>query len=104
VQVSARGAPETMRVRLAEASSWMVMALLVAVNPLTVLAGVGSIRVTPSVGTGLGMATLKLSGPSGVLAGVAPVASIWAVAEPVRLGCRAAAAPAREAGMFTTVW
>ena len=50
------------------------------------------------------MGTLKSSGPSGVVAGVAPVASIWAVAEPSRLGCNDAAALARELGRFTTVW
>ncbi len=98
MQVSDNGAPEIMRVRLAEESSWMVIWELVAVNPLTVAAVDGSDRATPESGTGLGMGTLKLSWPSGVVAGVAPVASIWAVAESCRLGCNDAAALARELG------
>ena len=102
--MSDRGAPDTMSVRLARESSWIVTWLLVAVNPLTVAAVDGSDSATPSAGTGLGMGTLKLSGPSGVVAGVAPVASIWAVAEPSRLGCNDAAALARDSGMFTMVW
>ena len=78
----------------------------VAVNPEIVAGVEGSDKLTPASGTGLGMGTLKVSGPSGVLAGVAPLASIWAVAEPAR-GCpgeTAAAAVARAAGRFTTVW
>jgi hypothetical protein len=52
------------------------------------------------------MGTLKLRGPSDVVAGVAPLASIWAVAEPARgiPGETAAAADANDAGRFTTVW
>ena len=87
MQVSARALPATVSDRLAEASSWMVMAPEVAVKPLTVAGVEGSDSDTPASGTGLGMGTLKLSGPSEVVAGVAPLASIWAVAEPVRLGC-----------------
>ncbi len=104
MQVRARALPATVSDRLAEASSWMVMAPEVAVKPLTVAAVDGSDSDTPASGTGLGMGTLKSSGPSEVVAGVAPLASIWVVAEPVRLGCSAAAAPASEAGRFTTVW
>jgi len=104
VHVSDRGAPDTVSVRLADESSWTMTWLLVAVNPLTVAAVEGSDRVTPSAGTGLGMGTLKLSGPSGVVAGTAPLASICAVAEPSRLGCRDAAALANISGRFTIVW
>jgi hypothetical protein len=104
VQVRSKALPATVSDRLAEASSWMVMSPLVAVNPFTVRAVSGSDSVTPASGTGMGMSTLKSSGPSAVVAGVAPLASIWAVAEPVRLGCSAAAAPAKAAGRFTTVW
>src|SRR5450432_1042358 len=70
-----------------------------------VLGDSGSDNGTPESGIGLGKGTLKLNGPWGVLAGVAPLASIWVEAEPVRLGPpTAAAAPANEAGRFTTVW
>ena len=83
----------------------MVMDELVAVKPGTVAGVAGSDRLTPAVGMGLGRGTLKVSA-SGVLAGVEPLASIWAVAEPAR-GCHgdtAAAADASDAGRFTTVW
>ena len=63
-----------------------MMAPLVAVKPEIVAGVEGSERVTPEAGIGLGTGTLKESGPSGVWAGVAPLASIWAVAEPAR-GC-----------------
>ena len=76
--------PATVSERLAEESSWMVMSPLVAVNPEIVAGVEGSDRLTPAAGTGLGIGTLKESGPSGVVAGVAPLASIWAVAEPAR--------------------
>ena len=92
-----------LKVRLAEESSVMVTGPPVAVKPLT-LAGVdGSVSATPALGTGLGMVTLKLSGPSGVLAGVAPLASIWVLAEPLSVGEMAAAALAREAGRLAVV-
>jgi hypothetical protein len=96
VQVSAIGLPEMVSERVADESSLIVTAPPVALNPLTVVGAVGKESVTPAVGTGLGMVTLKSSGPSEVVAGVAPPASIWVVAEPDRLGCTAAAAPARD--------
>ncbi len=83
----------------------MVMDELVAVKPGIVAGVAGSDRLTPDAGMGLGKGTLKVS-CWGVLAGVAPLASIWAVAEPAR-GCpgdTAAAADANDAGRFTTVW
>ena len=83
----------------------MVTPAPVAVNPGMVAGVLGSDRLTPAAGMGVGKGTLKVS-CCGVLAGVAPVASIWAVAEPAR-GCpgdTAAAAEASEAGRFTTVW
>ncbi|MDR3649522.1 MAG: hypothetical protein P4L20_10560 [Acidimicrobiales bacterium] len=86
VQLSASAFPATVSDRSAVESSWIVTDPLVAVNPETVAGVEGSDRLTPAAGTGLGMGTLKSSGPSGVVAGVAPLASIWAVAEPVRLG------------------
>ena len=104
MQVSARALPDTVSEILAEESSWMVMFGLVAVKPEIVAGVEGSARGTPAVGTGLGMVTLKLRGPWGVVAGVAPLASIWAVAVPARLGWIAAAALASEAGMLTIVW
>jgi hypothetical protein len=105
VHVSARALPATLRLRLAEESSWMVMDELVAVKPGTVAGVGGSDRLTPEGGIGLGKGTLKVSA-SGVVAGVAPLASIWAVAEPARgiPGDTAAAAEANDAGRFTTVW
>jgi hypothetical protein len=104
-QVSARVLPATISDRLAAESCWMVMLPLVAVNPLTVAGVSGSDSDTPEAGIGLGKGTLKLSGPSGVWAGVAPLASIWVEAEPIRLGPpTAAAALASDAGRFTTVW
>ena len=51
------------------------------------------------------MGTSKVSGPVGIDAGVAPEASIVAVAVPLsELFPRAAAAPAMEAGNGTWVW
>ncbi len=102
--MSDRALPATVSDRLAAESSWMVMPALVAVNPLMVAAVEGSVSGTPSVGMGLGKGTLKLSGPWGVVAGVAPLASIWVVAEPASVGETAAAALARLAGRFTMVW
>jgi len=84
MQVRARALPATVSDRLAEASSSMVMGPLVAVKPAIVAGVEGSDRLTPAAGIGLGTGTLKASGPSGVVAGVAPLASIWAVAEPAR--------------------
>jgi hypothetical protein len=104
VQVSDRALPATVRDRLAAESSWMVTSELVAVNPLTVAAVEGSVSGTPSVGMGLGKGRLKLSCPWGVVAGVAPLASIWVVAEPDNVGETAAAAVARLAGRLTMVW
>jgi hypothetical protein len=108
VHVRDRALPATVRLRLAEESSWMVMAplVLVSVKPEIVAGVLGSDRLTPESGMGLGRGTLKLSGPSGVVAGVAPLASIWAVAEPARgsPGDTAAAADANDDGRFTTVW
>jgi hypothetical protein len=104
VQVSDKLLPATESVRLAEESSSIVTAPVVAVNPVTVAGVDGSDRDTPASGMGLGKGTLKSRGPSGVVAGVAPLASIWAVAEPVRVGDTAAAAEAKELGRFTTVW
>ncbi len=82
----------------------MVMAPPVAVNPEIVDGLSGNDSGTPSSGTGLGIVTLNVNGPCGVVAGVAPMASIWVVAEPVKVGDSAAAAPASAAGRFTTVW
>jgi hypothetical protein len=83
----------------------MVMPVEVAVNPLMVAGVSGSDRVIPESGIGLGKGTLKLNGPSGVVAGVAPLASIWVEAEPIRLGPpTAAAAWASDDGKFTAVW
>ena len=82
----------------------MVMAPPVAVNPAIVAGLSGNDSGTPSSGTGLGMVTSNVNGPWGVPTGVAPLASIWVVAEPVNVGDSAAAAPASEAGRFTTVW
>ena len=104
MQVSDRALPATVSDRLAAESSWMVMPVLVAVNPEIVAGVLGRVSGTPSVGMGLGKGTLKFSGPWGVVAGVAPLASIWAVAEPARVGVTAAAAVARLAGRFTVVW
>ena len=78
----------------------MVIGPPVAVNPLTVEGVAGNDNVTPESGTGLGMGTLKLSGPSGVVAGVAPLASIWVDAEPSKFGCMAAAAWASDDGQI----
>jgi hypothetical protein len=104
VQVSVRLFPATDRLRLAAESCWMVICPLVAVKPGTVSGVEGSCRVTPASGIGLGKGVLKVKGPTGVVGGVAPVASIWAVAEPARLEDTAAAAAASDAGRFTVVW
>jgi hypothetical protein len=104
VQVRVRGLPATVRVRLAAESSDNVTELPVAVKGPTVSGVEGSDKVTPASGMGLGSATLKSRGPTDVVAGVAPAASIWAVAEPDRVGWMAAAALANDAGRFTTVW
>jgi len=82
----------------------MVMALEVAVKGPTVCGDDGSDSVTPASGMGLGNGRLKLSGPTEVVAGVAPDASTWAVAEPARDDDTAAAAEAKDDGRFTTVW
>jgi hypothetical protein len=82
----------------------MVMPPLVAVKPGIVAGVEGSDNDTPASGMGLGNGTLKLSGPSGVVGGLAPLTSIWAVAEPISVGATAAAAEAKELGRFTTVW
>ena len=82
----------------------MVIELLVAVKGPTVCGVEGNDSDTPASGMGLGNGRLKVSGPTGVVAGVAPLASTWAVAEPDKVGETAAAAEASEAGRFTTVW
>ncbi len=102
--VKVKALPATVSESPALESCWMVMSGLVAVNPDTVEGVSGSDNGTPSSGTGLGIVTLKLNGPCGVVAGVAPLASIWVVAEPIKVGDSAAAAPASAAGRFTTVW
>jgi hypothetical protein len=104
VHVSVRLLPATDRLRLAAESSWIVICPLVAENPGTVSGVDGSCSVTPASGMGLGKGVLKVKGPTGVVDGVAPAASIWAVAEPARLEDTAAAALANEAGRFTVVW
>ena len=105
MQVRAKVLPATMSDKVAEVSSWIVIAPPVAVNPLMVAGVSGSDSESPESGIGLGKGTLKVSGPSGVMAGVAPMASIWVEAEPIRLGPpTAAAALASDAGRFTTVW
>jgi len=104
VQVKARALPATVSDRLAEESSWRVIWVLVAVKGPTVWGVAGSDNDTPASGIGLGKGRLKVSGPTGVAAGVAPLASTWAVAEPASDGETAAAAEASEDGRFTTVW
>ena len=105
MQVRAKVLPATMSDKVAEVSSWIVIAPPVAVNPLMVAGVSGSDSESPESGIGLGKGTLKVSGPSGVMAGVAPMASIWVEAEPIRLGPpTAAAALASDAGRFTNVW
>jgi hypothetical protein len=107
LHVSGNGDPATRIVSVAALSSAMVIPPLVAVNGPWVWRGspvAGNESATPKLGTGLGIVTLKLSGPTLVVAGVAPVASIWAVADPANVGETAAAAVAREAGRFATVW
>jgi hypothetical protein len=106
VHVRARALPATVNDRLACESSWIVIPPEVAVNPEIVAGVEGTNSETPAAGIGLGMATLKARGPSAVVAGVAPLASIWAVADPARgwPGETAAAAAARAMGRFTTVW
>jgi hypothetical protein len=104
VQVKARALPAMVSDRLADESSCIVIELLVAVKGPTVSGVEGSDRDTPASGIGLGKGRLKSSGPTGVVAGVAPLASTWAVADPARVGETAAAAEASEAGRFTTVW
>jgi len=56
----------------------------VTVNGPTVMGSAGRSRVTPESGTGVGMVTSKLNGPSAVVAGVAPAASICVEAMPWR--------------------
>ena len=76
VQVSTRALPATVSDRLAEESRSIVIGPDVAVNPPMVAGVEGSDNVTPALGTGLGMGTLKSSGPWASAAGVAPLASI----------------------------
>ena len=61
----------------------MVMDELVAVNPGQWPGWGAATGSPPKAGIGLGKGTLKVSA-CGVVAGVAPLASIWAVAEPAR--------------------
>ena len=105
VQVSANGLPETSRVSEALLSSVMVMPVDVAVKGPTVAAGDGRSSGRPPLGIELGIGTLKLKGPSVMLAGVAPVASTFVVAVPLMAVLpKAAAAETRDAGIETTVW
>lgn len=103
VQVRSSALPATFSVRLAEESSVMVMGPPVALKPLTVAGVDGRVNATPSAGTGDGMVTLKSSGPSGVDAGVAPLASILVLADPLSVGEMAAAALAKAAGRLAVV-
>lgn len=104
VHVRLRGLPATMSVRLMPESSSMVTPPPLEVNGPSEAAGVGTWRTTPLEGIGLGNVRLKVSGPTGKVEGVAPRASSLVVAEPVRVGDRAAAALAKEAGSVTDVW
>ena len=91
--------------RLADESSWMVMAELVALKGPTVWGVEGKERATPELGTGEGMGRLMLSGPTAMSAGVAPLASTWAVAVPeMEEFPRAAAVLTIDDGRSTMVW
>lgn len=102
--MSVRGWPPTVSVRVADESSAKLGVLLVAVNGPSVAGDVGTVSTTPASGTGLGMVTVKLSVPVDSVAGVASVASIWAVTDPCSCGEMAAAAEANAAGRVTEVW
>jgi hypothetical protein len=104
VQLRASGLPPITSVRPLVEASWIVIPVLVAVYGPTVSGLAGRSRATPVDGTGTGRVTLKLKGPSALLAGVAPLARTVAVAEPVSVGWMASAAPAKELGRFTSVW
>ena len=75
VHVNNSALPATVRERLAEESCSIVIGPEVAVNPPMVAGVDGRDNDTPASGTGLGMGTLKLSGPWGTVAGAAPLAS-----------------------------
>jgi hypothetical protein len=100
VHVRFNGVPATVRVRLMLESCCMVMSPPDAVNGPKVAGGEGTMSGTSAV-TGLGKVTLKVRGPTGIVAGVAPLASILAVACPVSMGEMAAAAEASACGRVT---
>jgi hypothetical protein len=107
LHTSGSGLFATMIVSVVVLSWAMVIPVLVAVNgPWVCRASpvAGNESATPAVGTGLGIVTLKLMGPTFVVAGVAPKASSWAVADPANVGETAAAAVAKDDGRFATVW
>jgi len=96
--------PETVSVRLALASSSIVIPPPEAVKGPMVLAGLGRSKVSPELGTVLGMGTSKLSVPLDIVVGVAPATSSCAVAVPeMSVLPNAAAASTRVCGRFATV-
>jgi hypothetical protein len=103
VHVRLNAWPATVKDRVAFVSSWIVMALLVAENPPTVAGVSGTMNGTSAV-TGFGNVMVKVDGPTGVVAGVAPLASIWKVAWPLNVGAMAEAAMANDDGSKTEVW
>jgi len=103
-QVNARLLPDTVRLSWALKSWTRVMAPPVAVKGPIVPAEEGRVRVTPPGGMGDGRGTSMVMVPVEICAGVAPVASTLAVAEPVRaLLPNASAAPAMLAGSESVV-
>lgn len=68
---------------------WTVIALDVAEKGPTVSGAAGNASMMPSEGIVAGRVWLKSNGPSDIVAGVAPVMSNCAVAEPSRFGWRA---------------
>ena len=81
----------------------MVIELPVAVNGPSVAGDEGTFSGTPELGMGFGYVMLMASPWSGIVAGVAPVASSCVFAVPDNVGAMAAAAEAKEAGRFTLV-
>jgi len=76
-----------------------------AVNGPTVAPGDGTVSVRPEGGTGVGIGTLKLIVPDDTDAGVAPSASMVAVADPmIETLPRADAALTMFAGNGTWDW
>jgi hypothetical protein len=84
-------------------SCCMEMALPEAVNGPMVAGVDGSVSSTGPV-TGLGRVTLKSMVPVDMVAGVAPVASIFVDALPVSVGETASAAEASACGRDTVTW